>query len=454
MSVPGNVLPATQRRRLGWIYLLLAAPALIVYAILTPLASRLPISDDYDAALGYLNHMVRLTSPSAKLFYLATAQHNEYKLWFVNTLIWLQYRAFGTIDFRLAALFSNLLLIPLIFVLWKLFLPRLHDPCIRLLLFLPVTCLWFQLNYVETVDWAVSAYQTLPILIAALLGFYLLARNTRATFNAALLCIPAAIGSSGNGFLFSAVAAVLLFRQRRFRALAVWCAVTLLFVLLYASGYTLVHELSDAARPLPLRIFMRPAFFFIWLGSASVFHLACPILGVLMLLFWLNPRRRQFLKDHPAIAYTLLFIFLSGCMIAFGRVGNGVWSARGSRYRLYSDLVLIFTWFATAQRLASQSPAALLRSRMYLTVTTAAVLFSLGMDAYGLLYLRKRDDSYRQAMEAYQRRRDQSGSAGAPLIPLPTNLQDPVQSGWGYHAGVVLEESKARGVYEPPRLQP
>ena len=109
------------RRQLGVAALLVALPPVFFYTILFRTAVNLPIIDDYEAVLGFVSQSMQHSGILGQLGYLLTSQHNEYKLYVMQGIVWLQYRACGHIDFRILSAIGNSLVLLLGILLWKIF---------------------------------------------------------------------------------------------------------------------------------------------------------------------------------------------------------------------------------------------------------------------------------------------------------------------------------------------
>src|SRR5665213_3018437 len=161
---------------------LIAVPIISFFAILFHFAINVPLMDDYDGGLDYLNRMTGLQGFWAKLTWCMTAQHNEYKTIFANTVVWLQAAIFGQIDFRSICLLGDLFVLFIGVVLWKMFLPQRKDLVTRLALFAPVALILFQLNYVQTLNWALPALQNLAVVAFVLATIYFFMKDTVASY--------------------------------------------------------------------------------------------------------------------------------------------------------------------------------------------------------------------------------------------------------------------------------
>ena len=146
---------------------LIAIPVMAFYAILFRNVLNVPFLDDYQAILGLANHAAGL-SPWNQLSYLLTAQHNEYKLVFEHGIVWTEFLILKRIDFRILCVIGDLSVVLIGIALWRMFLPS-RDFAARAMLFVPVAWLLFQLQYVETLNWAMTSLQNLPVVAFSLL---------------------------------------------------------------------------------------------------------------------------------------------------------------------------------------------------------------------------------------------------------------------------------------------
>jgi hypothetical protein len=104
-------------------------------------------------------------------------------------------------------------------LLWKMFLPGYKDITAKLILFLPVSWLIFQLQYVETLNWAMPSLQHLPSLVFSLSAIYFLMRKTRRAYYCTVPCLVLAIAASGNGLLLVPIGAVILAWRGQYKRL-------------------------------------------------------------------------------------------------------------------------------------------------------------------------------------------------------------------------------------------
>ena len=161
---------------------LLSLPATLFYGILLRKAVNVPLLDDYEALLDFLNHLAELESPSAKISYFLAVQFNEYKLFFGHAVAWLQLAFLGHTDLRVLCAIGNGFVLLLAILLWTMFLPNQKNLARRMAFFIPVSYLLFQLGYSATLNWAMPSLQNLSVLVFSLGTIYLLVRGSRQAY--------------------------------------------------------------------------------------------------------------------------------------------------------------------------------------------------------------------------------------------------------------------------------
>lgn len=275
--------------------LMIAAPAVLFYGILFRHLANIPLFDDYFALLGFLDKMSGASGAGAHLRIFLAAQHNEYKLFWGDGLAWAQLKLLGHVNFaQLCALGDSAVLV-LALELWWMFLPGEKDISKRLAYFVPVAWLLFQLEYSETLNWAMAGLQNLWVLVFAMGAIQCLLRPSRKAYAGALVLLVLAIAASGNGFLLIPVGMAILAIRRSMRKywvrLAGWLAVSGLCVSAYAYHYDGMSSQSPASRSIfSTLLHWRPDYVLAFIGNVGAFGgiaesltKVCLLLGVLLL---------------------------------------------------------------------------------------------------------------------------------------------------------------------------
>ena len=436
-----------------------AFPAIVFYSILLRTAIDIPFQDDYEALLDFLNQMAELKSTAAKSAYFFGAQFNEYKLFFGHGLAWLQCVLFGRSDVRVLCALGNGFVLLLAILLWTMFLPNHKNLADRIVFFIPISWLLFQLQYVETLNWAMPALATLPVLVFSFGSFYLLMRPSRLSFCGALLCLVLAIASFGNGFLIVPVGTLILAVDRRYVRILGWIGISAACAAIYAYRYEMPVPHAHIHHSL-FSTLTRPLYVIAFMGSSAAIPigglnhrfvvLSSIVLGLLICAFFIAIASRGYIRRNPLNSYCILFIVLTAIGVAGLRSDLGIAHSLDSRYKIYSNLLLIFVWFVIVEEFLQSDRLPIRRNFILLVAITTMVLFSISMDIWGLAYLRDRNHLIVTGMKAYEQTVSSESSRG-PILPNPN--QDPRLDELDRRAPLILRQSTNLGVYRPPVVQ-
>ena len=386
--------------------------------------------------------------------YFWAAQYNEYKLFFEHGLVWLEVALVGHINIRLLCALGNGFVLLLAILLWKMFLPNHKNFADRLTFLIPVSWLLFQLQYVETLNWAMASLQNLPVLVFSLSAIYLLMRTSGRMFCAALVCLTLSIASSGNGLLMIPVGILILSLDRRYSQLASWLVVSAGCASIYAFRYTLVGSQNRAPNSYLSRVtWSLPLHVIAFIGNAAAFplherrpllsSLFCLFLGLVLCMFFVAIARRGYVRRNPLISYCVLFLLLTAVGVAGLRS-----QSLNSRYGIYSALLLIFAWFAIVEEFLQHKSPSLRRSHTLLGAIGAAALFCLVMDFWGWLYLAERNGRISFGMAMYERSIFSEFQIG-PVARVPR--QDVRLDELDKRAPIILKQSTELGIYRLSR---
>jgi hypothetical protein len=432
---------------------LLLAPAIIFYVLLFLKAVNLPLEDDYEALLDYLNQMAELKSAPARASYFLATQHNEYKLFFGHALVSCQLAFFGHIDIRILCAVGNGFILLLALLLWRMFLPNHPSVVYRMLHFIPVCWLLFQLQYVGTLNWAMPSLQNLPVIVFSLGGIYLLLRATRLSFWGAMICLALAVASSGNGLLMIPIGVLILAVNRQFARVVSWLVISAGCVAAYAFRYNVLSSQSRLQHSVfSTLIRPRPLYVIAFMGNAAAFpgrhHVIFGLsVGLLLAVFFVSLARRGYFRRNPLVSYCVLFLLLTAVGVAGLRSDFGIAQSLDSRYGIYSALFLIFAWFAIVEEILAYMNVPLKCNHILLVAIAGSVLFSLTMDALGWTYLSQRNQTIVRGMTAYEHPGPPGSNVG-PILPFPG--QGPRSDELDRKAPLILKQSMKLGIYRPP----
>jgi hypothetical protein len=434
----------------AWLFVVF--PAVLFYWILARTALNMPLIDDYDAILGFLNQMVGLHSFSARAYYFLTAQHNEYKLFFGHAVVWAQYCLQGRVNFFTLFLVGNSFVLLLAILLFKMLLPEYPEFSRRVAFFIPVSWLVFQLQYWETLNWAMASLQNVSVIVFALASIYFLVPARRGSFPWAIVCLVLAIAASGNGFLVVPVGVLALAVGRHWRQLLAWVAVALGCVAVYAYHYNVMSSQSPRHGSVFAALTrVRPDFAIAFIGNAASVGkspLACILLGSILCLFFALLAWRGYPRRNPRVCCCILFLLLTAVGVAGLRSDFGMEQSFAIRYTIYGALFLIFAWIALVEEFLQHRKGPLLNNGAFLGAVFVTMLFALFTDEVGYLTLLKRNEILINGMRAYEQSAPGSPGAG-PALQLKG--EPAAYTAFRPRARTILTRSIELGIYRPPQ---
>jgi hypothetical protein len=382
----------TENARSRNTFLLLFAvllPAIVAMGILYQQALSAPFEDDYAVFLAFAGNYEQLPTLQGKLLDIATAQVNEYKLAFAHSIAAAEIELTHHLNFAILSTLGNLFLLPIGYFLWLTYQEEGIALNRRLLEFLPISLLFFSLTYWPNLNWATTALQNIPVVFFSLLAIYLLLPRkmlelTQARQLLACFAAAAAAFTSANGFLLGPVGLLIFFARREYARALVWCASFILPLAAYLYHYTRpVHSMDRAF------YITRPLFFLAFLGCGAIpSRWPAAVLGLVILgILWLAVRSR-YDRINPVAFYFMVWIVATALLVAWVRGAGGF--AIGSRYSIYSILLLIFCYAFLAQYLPNRW-AAFNKRRFYATclVVSVGVCFLADVHAYRKLGARR-----------------------------------------------------------------
>ncbi len=428
------------------LFALICLPVLVAAAILYRTALGLPMLDDYPAILLYLLGFPHGGSKLAEVVYMLTAQCGDYKLIFEHLVVSSQVAVSHHVSFGLLVTLGDLFLLPTAAILYAGFFQEEEDLRSRLALFLPVSLLMFSLNYAETVNWAMGSLQNLPAIAFGLASILLLSQGTSYRFCGACVCAALACASSANGFLLAPVGlAMMVARGRAFGRMLAWSLTFAVMLAVYLFHYVRLEDLS------PAPFWKKGLFFFGFLGSAVENMHGQPVrhagvaLGLGMFLVFCYALWIRWDRTRPFAFFSGVWILLCAALVAEVRVGLGLQVSLSGRYKIYSDLLLIFCYVLAVDWVRSMGFSRRRRRLCYGAAVSAAVLFCIAADVAGFRKLRERQALTVMGMRRYE----EAPSVHSPVLDHPPvkgelEPQDP------WDARTLLTEAIHNEIYVRP----
>ena len=419
-------------------------PAIAALGILYRQALPVPYQDDYGTILAFATDYDELPNLRIKALDIATAQSNEYKLVLEHSIVACEIELTGHLDFRFLTALGNLFLLPLCYMLWRTYQEDERDLSRRLLAFLPISLIFFSLNYWDNLNWTTTGLANIPVILFSLLAIYLLLpKKMFAPARTRLLfaCLAAALAafSSANGFLLGPVGLLILLPRRAYVGSLLWCTSFVLPLATYLYHYTwLVHPADGAS------YVTRPLFFLAFLGCGAIpYRWPAALLGMVMLrVLWLAVRSR-FEQINPVGFYFTVWIVATALLVAWVR--GAVTFAIGSRYSIYSTLALIFCYCFLSHYVLNRWPT-FNRNRFYLASILVAVTVCLSADIYAYKNLGARRQMVLSGIENYRA----NPEVNSPMIDQRLLRGSPEEQAYERRA---LTNAIRKHIYTLPRAQ-
>jgi hypothetical protein len=412
-----------------------------IYAFLViNFSVNIPIWDDYDTVLAYLNMSDSLRYQS--FFY----QHNEHKIAWTRLVIEEYHRIFGEINFIHLIYLGNLALLFIFFLLSAIFKRQKNS----LILLIPVPYLLFQPQAWENITWVTGSLQNFYILLFALSSFYFWNKKTLSGYITASFFGTIATYTSANGLLIffilitwecrefiKELKSKILLQQgnvppkKRLPSLLILLGITLLVC------YSYLHNYDNVAgnHPYGIKLLSQPLILFKYtamllgsymepLGNSLIF-----LMGALEMVLILLLTYKEYDQKNPIIYYFLLFILSSIFITTLGRAGLGAEQALSSRYRSFSVMVLILLYLACTE----QYPKVFSSRPVIVCLIFSAMVFNLGST---VIYVKSLADRKKTLEEIITWQRTGKG------------LNYPNEES----ASVILRRSMEKGIYLPPKV--
>ena len=345
-------------------------PPLTAFAVLFSQAFAAPYQDDYHAIISFAADYQQQPTFERKLLAIAAAQHNEYKLAFEHAVVATDLAFTHHLNFLFLAILGDLTLLPIAYLLWKIYKVPQSDLATRLAAFLPISLIFFGLTYWEALDWPMSGLQNSAIVMFSLAAIYFLVpfeSGVRVRF--VLACVAGALAAftSANGFLLGPIGVLILIPRRAYTAALLWCAS---FVVPFAAYlYHYVHVAPGLRHP--HYYFTRPAFFLAFVGGVIPSRWVAVVAGLLMLGVLVFAARSRFHRTNPAAAWFMVWVLSTAGLVAWVR--GALSFSVSSRYSLYSVMIVVFCYAYLDRYLANRSST--MHRRFYASALVACVAF-------------------------------------------------------------------------------
>ncbi len=428
----------------GWVLVLVLAmlvPIVSAYAVMARYAVNVPFIDDYPTVIGFAVKYEGLPTAGARLHYVLADQYVEYKLVFVHVLTAAELAVTHHASVSLLFWVGNLLLLPLLWLIWKMFggegtLKR------RLVVFLPVVFYLFSLNYWEAVDWAATGLGYLGTIFFCLLAIYLLAGGERSRVRDGGACLAALVACTiaANSFLLGPIGLVVYWRRRAWGWAAAWCGVFGLALVPYWIYFARVPRSGNGSAA------VIPLFFLSFIGAGSLLVRLALATGVVILGLYGWAAMTSFRRRHAAAVLGAGWLLASSALAAVGRARTGMEFSTVPRYKIYSDLLLIFCYGFVAERVWASGLGVRTRRVLLAGVVVLTAAFCGASQVRASRELRDRRAMLMAGVEHYR---------AAPTVNSPMWFAMPEHDVFfaveEVRAREEVEAAEREGLYAPPK---
>lgn len=433
---------ANPRSPFPWLNLRLLFMALVALVSLLPAAyvfsraaeatANVVYWDEFDTALALVLRLQDGVTPGALVSELF-AMNNEHRMVTSRLLFATMFALTGTVNFSVISAIGNATLVALIVLL----VVNAGTPLRRVQMTAFLGLLMFQLQHFENFLWSGSSIDHFQVVLLAAVAMVALARRTRRGMVVGGIFAALATFTLAHGLLTWAAGGLMLLHDRRWKALAGWCASSALTAAVFLQGFSTnrAHEFAGLTVEGVLQI---GAYWLSLLGAVPALGNvgAAPAFGVMLLvaLGWLLANSGM--RREPVAVSLAIFSVLALGLIAVGRAAesNGVVH---SRYMVLSAMAWALTGFMLLVRHSSTH-------RPLLSLGGAVVILA-GFNVTANHLFAPQADSWIECRNRAALRFKQHGVDGRgpfSLHPAPahsTSLLKTAESRGVYHMGSICE---------------
>lgn len=333
-----------------FISLIILLPVVIYFTVWDYYAINIPKWDDH-ALKAFIVEYHNAANWKEKILALFK-QHNEHRISLTRLIAWIDFSAFGTLNYRHLMLAGNILLLGSV-PLWYIILKNNKKPLSALL---PIPFIWLTLAFWENMYWGMASIQNFGVVTLTLWTLYLCLNSRPLVFGLSLILAWITVLTSGNGLLVLPIGALLLFLLQNRKRVALWiinsgAAIFCYFywysksvsnpdskasILQLAKGY--MGFLGSFAESIPVKDSFRMCF----LLGILLFLVAVSIASTTLFRIIRNkyPVKFERITDLFCLG-TILFILGTALIVVYSRAGFGLEGLITSRYKIYSVSLLI-----------------------------------------------------------------------------------------------------------------
>ncbi|MBF0517070.1 MAG: hypothetical protein HQK97_08130 [Nitrospirae bacterium] len=338
-----------------------ALPIGFYYFFVLKYGSNIPISDDFEAVLDFLNHYYEVSAFHDRVA-LIFSQHNEHRIVLTRLVVLAQHYLLRTINFKTLLMIGNIGIIGILIVIYLSHNRR--NP----LWFTPVIFILFEPQYFGAIFFAMCSIQTFYALLFAFTALSYLSRDASKYFILAAVLATISTFTSGNGILCFVAGVVPLLTHKRFKLLIIWILIMVINCLIYFHGYSQPLNHPSIIKTLTTQPTAAAVYFIMLLGNILYIPskmdtletfspaLYLPLtLGALIFAFFIFLSIRKYYLRNTSLYSFFVFILLSEAVTAAARSGLGLTNALTTRYIIMSALLLIICYLALIETLEPET---------------------------------------------------------------------------------------------------
>jgi hypothetical protein len=193
----------------------------------------------------------------------------------------------------------------------------------------------------------------------------------------------------------------------------------------------------------------KPVFLLSLLGSAienmSRFPIkgAAIVLGAAMLVLFVLSIRSRYYRTQPFLFYSTVWCLLTCLVVTQGRSGFGITLSLLGRYKIFSDLLMIYCYAYVVTLFDTDKTPATRKQWLYAAVLATVVLFAAGSDYFGYKFLLNRQRRVAAGINQYEA----DPSKNVPMVSL---TDQPIPQEEPEHDRLVLTQALQSGIYTLP----
>ncbi len=382
-----------------------AIPIVIFFAAVFTMSVNVPFQDDFDGLLEPVLLLQTGQHSWGEFWNIIYTQDDERRIVVDRLIAYSIFKLTGELNLKAMVIGGALNLLVLLIVLYRWF----KDTQTLWIFFLPIPWLLFNVQFYETVFWAMIPFQHLAVFIWAILTIWLLSRDSTAYFGAAVVTAVLTIYADVSGNFILPAGALVLAARQNWRFLGIWLIVIGIIVWYYFSGLVIPEyrpKFSDNFSNPFLLVSVLITLFGIWSDPGPTFPIILRegvsfLVGIAALFFTLTVlirTVRPLLKHRMPLNKNDAFLWGSTCftaivlaVLASGRASEGLEAIFNPRYRHMYVIWMIFVYL-----LAIRYYPGLFRSGMVKAgLLAGSVLFCLnayimywgGLDKYRKTFL-------------------------------------------------------------------